>query len=257
MNRNRMQTALKQHRGEVRVPKHQVVAGLAIGIIVIDAWYPMLPGNVANAGTYEFPVTYKILRGATIEQVLRGDPILKDLIIEAGKELVETHGVRAIVGACGSFANYQSEVAAALDVPVFMSVMLQVPMILRSLKPTERLGILAASKKALTPRIFQECGISDPSRLVIAEAKRSLEFQTLMQCRGEFDTSTMEEQLVALTVEMVTRNPDVRALLIQCSDLPPYASSLQNATGLPVFDMNGLVEWLYYAVVREPYIGFV
>jgi hypothetical protein len=252
-----MHKAFQQFQGEISVSQNQRVGGLAIGIVVIDVWYPMLPGNVANASTYRFPVTYKVLRGATIEQILQGDPVLKNLIIEAGKELIETHGVRAVVGACGSFANYQSDVAGALSVPVFMSVMLQVPMILRSLKPTGKLGIVAAAKKALTRRVFEECGITDASRLVIEEVKDLPEFHNLLQCGGRFNTSRLEDQVVDLATQMVTRNPEIRGLLIQCSDLPPYASAIQNATGLPVFDMNGLVEWVYHATVRQPYIGFV
>jgi Asp/Glu/hydantoin racemase len=252
-----MQRAYEHYRGAVEVPRKQAVGGLAIGIIVIDVWYPMLPGNVANASTYSFPVAYSVLRGATVEQILTGDPILKDLIIEAGKELIQTQGVRAIVGACGSFANYQSEVAAALDVPVFMSVMLQAPMILRALKPQQKLGIIAASESAVTAKVFQECGITDSSRLVIVGAKKLSEFQKILQCQGGFDTSALEQGIVALATDMVAADPDVSALLLQCSDLPPYAAAIQNATGLPVFDMNGLVEWAYYATVRKPYAGFV
>jgi hypothetical protein len=130
-------------------------------------------------------------------------------------------------------------------------------MILRSLKPKEKLGVLTAAKKALTPHVFEECGVTDPSRLLIEEVKDLPEFQKLLQCQGRFNTSKMEHQVVGLVKQIVTSNLGIRGLLIQCSDLPPYASAIQNATGLPVFDMNGLVEWVYHATVRQPYMGFV
>jgi len=91
----------EQVNTQISVPKGQAIAG-----------------NVANASTYNFPVHYKILRGSTIPQILSADPTLLDLIVEGGREL-EKQGVRAIVGACGYFGNYQKEVAEILDVPVF------------------------------------------------------------------------------------------------------------------------------------------
>ncbi len=42
----------------------QVTGGTAIGILVLDLWHPLFPGNVANASTFSFPVVYQLLEGA-------------------------------------------------------------------------------------------------------------------------------------------------------------------------------------------------
>ena len=240
----------------IATPEGQTIAGHAIGIIVINIWYPLMPGNVANASTYNFPVLYKILKEASVEQILSGDPSLLDMVIKGGNELIQ-QGARAIVGACGSFANYQKDVAAALNVPTFLSVMLQVPLIIQSLKPDQKLGILAASAAALTPKVFDQCGITDISRLVITEALSLPEFQNIIECTGRFNSYKLEQEVVDLMKEFVSKNPDIGAILIQCSDLPSYAWAIQNAVKLPVFDMNTLIEWIHYAVVRRPYRGFI
>jgi len=39
------------------------IYGEAIGILVLETTYPAIPGNVANASTYQFPVRYKVLEG--------------------------------------------------------------------------------------------------------------------------------------------------------------------------------------------------
>ena len=244
-------------RNDSRQHGRQAVSGLSVGILVIDVSYPLVSGNVANASTFNFPVVHRILEGTTIEQILRGDAALGDMIITAGKELVARYGVRAIVGACGSFANYQKDVAAALDVPVFMSVMLQAPLIISSLKPDQKLGVLAASASALTPRVFEQCGIVDASRLAIKGAEDLPEFQKLCHYKGDFDNDKLQMEIVELVEDMVNANPEIGSLLIQCSDLPPYAEAIQRVTGLPVFDMNGLIEWAYHAIVRRSYAGFV
>ncbi len=249
-------TGPEQPNADITTIQGQAVAGQAVGILVIDTWYPLVPGNVANACTYKFPVAYKILKGVTIEQIMNGDPNLLETVIEGGKELVQ-QGARAIVGACGSFANYQKKASEKLDVPTFLSVMLQVPLISMGLKPDQKIGVLAASAAALTQNVFDQCGITDPSRLIITEADQLSEFQRLSECKGRFNSKRLEEQIIDLMTRFVGEHPKVGAILIQCSDLPPYAWAIQNAVRLPVFDMNSLIEWVYYAVVRHPYSGFI
>jgi hypothetical protein len=249
-------TGVGQPDTEIIMPQGQAIAGCAIGIVVIDIWYPLLPGNVANASTFEFPVMYKILKGASIEQILRGDPVLLDMVIQGGRELIR-QGARAITGACGSFANFQKEAAAELNVPTFLSSMLQVPLIAQSLKPEQKIGIIAASEAALTQKVFDACDITDPSRLVITGARVLPEFQNVLQCTGRFDSHKLEQEIVGLAGQLADDNPDIGAILLQCSDLPPYAWAIQNALKMPVFDMTTLIDWVYSAVVRRPFEGFI
>ena len=76
-------------------------------------------------------------------------------------------------------------------------------------------------------------------------------------CTGEFNSHKLELEVVELMKQFVHNHPEIGALLIQCSDLPPYAWAIQDAVKLPVFDMNSLIEWVYHAIVRRPYQGFI
>ena len=158
-----------QVNNQISVPKGQVIAGNAIGILVLDLWYPYLPGNVANASTFNFPVLYKILKGRTGRDLRSADHAMLDAIVEGGREL-EEQGVRAIVGACGFFGNYQKEAAAMLNVPVYISSLLQVPIIRQGLKPNQKVGVITAILSGLTPEILSQCGVNDLSDVVIAGA---------------------------------------------------------------------------------------
>jgi hypothetical protein len=233
----------------------QTTAGAAIGILVLDLWYPLFPGNVANASTFSFPVFYQLLEGAGVE-ILDADASLLDKIIDGGKKL-QRHGVRAIVGACGYFGNYQKAAAAAFDQPVFLSSLLQVPMILNSLKPGQKVGIICAVKEALTPYILDQCGITDPDSVVVAGAEVIPEFMNIVNSKGAFNSAVLERELVALAQEMVAAHPEIGALLLECSDMPPYAWAIQNALGLPVFDFITLINWVQGAVVRRPFAGYI
>jgi len=246
----------EQVNTQISMPKGQAIAGNAIGILVLDLWYPYLPGNVANASTYNFPVHYKILKGSTGPQILRAEPALLDLIVEGGREL-EKQGARAIVGACGYFGNYQKEAAAILDVPVFLSSILQIPIIRRGLKPNQKVGIICADADGLTPELLSQCGVDDLSDIVIAGAQDLPEFQNIEQSTGHFNSYKLEQQLVGLAKQLVSNNPDVGAILLECSDMPPYAWAIQNAVRLPAFDFITLINWVYNAVVRRPIAGFI
>lgn len=248
-------TGVHQSDEDISIPRGQAIGGHAIGILVLDLHYPYFPGNVANATTFDFPVLYNVLKGAG-DEILKADPALLDKVIAGGKELQE-QGVRAIVGSCGYFGNYQKDAAAALDVPVFLSSLLQVPLIMQSLKADQKVGILCAVEDSLTPNMLASCGIPDLSRIAIAGAQDIPDFRRILQFEGQFSSRRLEEELVKLAKQLVSDNPEMGALLIECTDMPPYAWAIQDAIKLPVFDYVTLINWINLACVRKPFGGFI
>jgi len=241
---------------KVSIGKEQRIQGCAIGIILLDLWYPVVPGNVANASTFDFPVMYKILKGTTVPRIFAGDPAILDLLLEAGREL-EEQGVRAIIGACGYFGNFQKEAAARLDVPVYLSSLLQIPIVRRGLKPNQKVGVICASAPSMTPKLLSQNGVDDLSDIVITGAQDLSEFQQILKTAGSFNSKKIEQQLVGLAKQFVSDNPDIGAILLECSDMPPYAWAIQNAVRLPVFDFITLINWVHSAMVRRPFAGFI
>ena len=236
--------------------KFRATAGYAIGILVIDIAYPLAPGNVANASTFPFPVLYKILEGVKPEKLLAGDPEILEILLEGGRELI-AQGARSIVGACGSFAYFQKAAARAFGVPTYLSIMTLVPLILQSLRPDQKLGIIAADARAITPKVLEQCDVVSRERLAFASAIETPEFSKLLTAPEVFSSEVCEAEIAALAERFVADNPEVGAILLQCSDLPPYAASIQKVTGLPVYDMSLLIEWLQSTLVRRPYLGFI
>lgn len=236
--------------------RFRATAGHAIGILVIDIAYPLAPGNVANASTFPFPVLYKILEGVKPEKLLAGDPEILEVLLTGGRELI-ARGARTIVGACGSFAYFQKAAAQALGVPTYLSIMTLVPLILQSLRSDQKLGVIAADARAITPRVLDQCNVVARDRLAYASAIDAPEFAKLLTAPEAFSSDVCESEIAALAERFVAENPELGAILLQCSDLPPYAASIQKVTGLPVYDMSLLVEWLQSTLVRRPYHGFM
>jgi hypothetical protein len=243
---------------EVKFPKGRYVAGAAVGILIAEIWRPIFPGAVANATSFDFPVLFKLMKGTTIKELLSGDPRLIDLCIDGGKDLIQ-QGARAIIGSVGYFASYQREVANALNVPVFMSSLLQLPMMAQSLKKGQKIGIIWAHKVSseYLDQVCEQCGISDPAILVNVSCENLPEFKKIIEWKGQFNTAKLEREMVGLCNKLVADHPDVAALLLECGEMPVYSWAIQNAIELPVFDYLTLINWVQSGFVQRPRNGFM
>lgn len=235
----------------------QNIAGYSIGILYLDnVWYPLMPGNVVNATTYDFPVRMKCVPGLDTPKLHSGDPALLADIIAAARDL-EAEGVRAISAACGFFGHFHTAVADAMDIPVCLSSLVQVPWICTTLKRGQKIGVLTANASAITEGLLVNCRVDDPDVLVIRDLRREPHFSAIMEDRGYFDNTQVRREVVNAAIEIVADNPDIGAILLECSDTPPYAAAVQRAVGLPVFDFITMIRWLHNATSQKPYAGFI
>lgn len=234
------------------VPAHYT-SGHSIGVIAIDLVYPKLPGNVVNATTFDFPVLYKKV-SFDIELLFEGADELEQIVIAAAQEL-EAEGVRAIIGACGYFAHFQKQVAATVDVPVFLSSLCQLPIIKLGLKPDQKIAVFAASAKNIDENILAGVGASLDD-IIVQDVGSMESFAPIRWGRTELDNGKLTQDLALCAEELVSDHPEIGAILLECSDLPPYAHAIQASTGLPVFDFITLINWVHSSVVQTPYYGY-
>ncbi len=255
---------------EISVGARQAIGGCAIGIVLTDSLhFPNVPGDVANASTFDFPVHYACMKGipGSVDEMVTTEPnpiILKGLI-EVGKEL-KRQGCRAISTDCGYYANYQTEVAAELDIPVFLSSLLQAPIILRALKPGQKMGIICARASTLKEAVaLKTVGVDDMSRIVIAGISDTegttppnlRQIQNVMQNKEHMNPGLFEDEMVDIAKRLVSNNEDIGAMLLEGSIFPAFAHAIQKEVRLPVFDFSTLIKWVYSAVVRRPFAGYV
>jgi hypothetical protein len=234
----------------------QVAYGYSVGIVCLEYYLPFIPGDVGNASTYDFPVLYREVKGATFDAIIvRQDPAMAPLILAAAEDLVR-QGARAVTSDCGYFGAYQQEVADALAVPVFMSSLMQAPLVLSMLAPEQRLAALVANGASLSDRLLGKIGLSDTSRIVFRGLEDKTEFRrTVLDEVGTLDVDAVEQEVVEAALEVQEAHPEVGAILLECSDLPPYSAAVQAATGLPVFDWIGFINYVHQSVAAKPYTG--
>lgn len=241
----------------IEMPKGQNIAGYGVGILYLDdVWYPMVPGNVVNAWTYDFPVRMKAVKGLDTPTLHSGSPKAFEEILKAAKEL-EKEGCRAISGACGFFAHFQKQLAAEMDIPVAVSSLVQLPWIRALSKEESKIGIMTANAAAMNDELFAHCGVERGNDLVVADLRYGESFCSIMEDKGGFDNAGVMKDVVSAAKQMVDENPDIGAILLECSDMPPYAYAIQAVTGRPVFDFITLIKWLQNGVMQRPYEGWI
>ena len=207
---------------------------------MLDTRFPRPVGDIGNPCTFALPVRYRTVRGASPRRVVvERDPRLVAPFVAAAREL-EAEGVAAIATSCGFLALFQRELAAAVAVPMWTSSLLLVAEIEAGLAAGERVGVVTADAASLS---------ADHLRAVDARADTPVEglatssrFRTtLLDDLDTLDEDEARRATVAAAERLVARRPDVRAIVLECTNLPPYADAVRAATGLPVHDITTLV----------------
>lgn len=219
--------------------------GEIIGILMLDTKFPRICGDIGNAGTFSFPVKYKKVTGATSQRVVReADPTLIRPFIEAAQEL-EKEGVAAITTSCGFLAIFQELLANAVNVPVFASSLLQVPLVYRMLNKGQKVGIMTASKPHLTKLHFEGVGAADIP-IVIYGMEKEEEFpKVFLDQKETLDVSKVEKEMVEVAKLMISENSDIGAIVFECTNMPPFRKAVHEAVNLPVFDIVTLTNYVY------------
>ncbi len=219
-----------------------------IGILCLDSLFPKLRGHMRNPRTYSFPTVTHVISGLSIQKLLFDpSPEMLAPLIEAA-QCLEKEGVHAITGSCGFLARFQREVAASVKVPVFLSSLLLIPLIKVMHGANARIGVLTASAKSLTQEHFSPFG-EDIRTVFIQGMEGNAEFEsTILQgLKHDFDLLKLEGEIVGTALSFI-QEKQLDALLLECTDLPPFAKPIQQQSSVPVYDINALMHLMESSV---------
>jgi Asp/Glu/hydantoin racemase len=220
----------------------KAVYGAAVGILMLEARFPRIPGDIGNAGTFPFPVLYKVVTGASPDRVVRhcaGG--LLDAFVDGARELVAM-GADGITTNCGFLSLFQEQLAAACGVPVASSSLIQAPLIDLLLPPGRRVGILTVSAASLTSEHLQAAGVSPDTPVLGTDGGREFT-RVLLGDEERLDVTVAEQDILDAGETLVRRYPEVGAVLLECTNMCPYARALRAHIGRPVFDMYNFIAW--------------
>ena len=232
----------------------KAIYGAPLGILMLEARFPRIPGDMGNGTTWPFPVLFRVVRGADPERVvLQGARGLLPDFIAAARDLVDL-GAEAITTNCGFLSLFQRELADAVNVPVATSSLMQVPWVQATLPPGKRVGVITVSRGSLTEAHLDAAGVPRDVPVVGTEGGREF-FRVLIKAeKTDMDVALAEADIVAAGRDLVARHPEVGAIVLECTNMPPYAAALREAVGLPVYDIYSMITW-FHAGLRPRRFG--
>ena len=223
--------------------------GPVVGILMQDRKIPRIPGDVGNAFSYDFPVAFYTVTGSTGARIIeRTDYSLVDKFIE-GARFLEAQGVKCISTSCGFVVAFQKQIAAAVNVPVITSGLLQVPMVARMLPADKKVGILTANSATLKPERFLVPGIEE-SRLVIQGMQGTTFYDTFPRGAESYEYEVIRQDILDAARNLVTNNPDVGAIVCEGTNFAPYTPDVNRVTGVPIYDINTLIRFTVSGILR-------
>ena len=219
-----------------------------IGVIMLETTFPRITGDIGNPDSFDFPVIYQVVSGASPQRVvIEADPQLLQPFICAAQDLV-TQGAKVLSTSCGFLAMFHRELVDAVDVPVYSSSLLQVHTARFLMQSHQRVGIITARKQSLTKKHFIGVGIQDYPLAIIGMDEAEEFSRVFIGGKTELDVERCCKEVVEAALRLIHEHPDVGAIVLECTNMPPFSDAVRRATGLAVFDAVTMLNHAYSTI---------
>lgn len=212
-----------------------------LGILMLDTRFPRIPGDVGNPSTWNFPVTYAVVPGATPQAIVLEDPdAFVARFVDEGRKLV-ADGCVGIATTCGFLSVFRRRLARELGVPVAASALEQAGQIFQTLPEGRDLGILTISQESLSVAHLDAAGVP-PDTPVIGVAETGFG-HTILADAPTLDVERSRAEMVEAAKALVAGHPRTAAVILECTNMVPYARDIAAATRLPVYSIYTYLTW--------------
>ncbi len=212
---------------------------------MLDTTFPRPPGDVGHIKSWDMPILFATIPGASARLVVDGGAhAMLDAFAKAGNRLAD-QGAVGLITSCGFLASLQAELAARCRIPVASSSLLQIPML--SLCRPGRVGVITYDEASLTTAHFTAVG-ADPATPRIGLPTHGA-FRAMIENGAPYTADALQAEAVTAAASLVAINPDITAIVLECTNLPPFAAAIRTATRLPVYDVITLGHWFYAGLV--------
>ncbi len=207
----------------------------ALGVLMLDTRFPRPPGDVGNPASFDFPVRYAVVQGASPQRVVREQAAgLLPPFIDAAHALI-AQGCIGIATTCGFLVRFQNALAQVLPVPVMTSSLMQIAAVETGLPAGKRAGVITIAAAQLDAACLVAAGARADTSVEGVEADSEFA-QRILNNDATLDLAQAERDVVAAALRLTARCPHVGALVLECTNMPPYRDAVRRATGLPVVD---------------------
>ncbi len=223
---------------------------------MMDTVFPRLIGDIGNARTYKIPVRYYTVRNVSTDKMdaSNAEKLLLQPFIDAAREL-EKEGCKAITTSCSFLTGFQKQLADAVNIPVFTNTLILAPFIHTMLNSKLSIGILTERADLIHDDYFGQLGWSSRDIPVnISGMPEDSPFSRLfIQDNLEEDLEVLEQCMIELTTKHMQEHPDTGAIILECTNFAPFTNLIQRISGVPVFGINQLLEYMDSCILAPKY----
>ena len=208
-----------------------------LGILMLDTRFPRIEGDIGNPASFDFPVIFRTMQGIGSADAVAAHPDRPRVLaaLKSNADALAAEGAIGLSTSCGFLALYQKELERLSPVPVATSALL----LIKTLHG-KKVGVITASAENLTPAHFAAVGA--PADTPVAGLPSNGSFAaTFLRNGTTLDRNAIEKEAVEAGRALLRDHPDVDAIVLECTNLPPYKKALEGALGVPVFDVLDLL----------------
>jgi Asp/Glu/hydantoin racemase len=208
-----------------------------LGILMLDTRFPRIEGDIGNPASFGFPVIFRTMQGIGSADAVAAHPDRARMLaaLKSNAEALAAEGAVGLSTSCGFLALYQKELEQLSPVPVATSALLLIKTL-----TGKKVGVITASAENLTPAHFAAVGA--PVDTPVAGLSSNGSFAaTFLRNGTTLDRAAVEAEALDAGRALLREHPNVDAIVLECTNLPPYKNALEAALGVPVFDVLDLL----------------
>jgi hypothetical protein len=215
------------------------------GVLMLDTQFPRYLGDVGCPLGWPVELMYQKVPGMFPKEIVRSAESLKRhqvllAFVKAGLQLVD-QGAKGLTTSCGFLVLLQHELQQALPVPVRTSSLLLIPNLLTK---HQAVGVLTMDKSALGNAHFLAAGVTpqDIPRLIVQGVDRKGEFaNAIMGNCPQMNFEAAQKNVVSAALRLKQKAPDLKHVVLECTNMPPYAGAIEEATGWQLHSLHQLL----------------
>ncbi|KAL7415737.1 hypothetical protein BDY24DRAFT_382057 [Mrakia frigida] len=227
-----------------------------LGIIQLNTRFARPAGDISNPASWPFPIRVGVVAEATPKAILEGgwseDTVLA--FVKEGRRLIEEEGCVALVTSCGFLATMHPLLASHLP-SIGSSALLQLP-IMKALYPVPNsVGVICFKARCLSLKHFACVGASPQTPFT--GLRENGVFSRVLNCEIPYDHDGMLQEVLEAGRELQelcrSKGGELRAVLLECTNMPPFSAAVARELNVAVYDILTLGKMIYSAAVKEEY----
>lgn len=220
-------------------------------ILQLDTRFPRVPGDIACRETYLRPVALRVVPRAAVSAVVTRSPDGFDLRGFA-EALAEDQGQGLATTSCGFMVYFQRHLEAFTKRQVVSSALLALPELRRRFRDAELL-VVTFDATVLQAEAYRAAMEHFKGPVLGLEKSMHL-YQVIAEDREDLDLALAEAELEDLFRKALGRHPEVKAVLLECTNLPPYKAALRRYFQGEIVDCLSVLEAALPGLVDPGYL---